>query len=64
MIQIAETEPIRSVTRNGETSVRAGDLQSPFLGIVVEVTGSDDKFDGTLVYFPGVRLSRLKGNTL
>lgn len=56
MKQISEHDSIREFLMLTETKVTIGEYQ----GVVAEVEVNDE-FDGTIVYFPGVTLLKLKG---
>lgn len=61
MIQINELSNVYSVSRYADTIIKATELRSTYRGVVVQVEDAvEGKFEGTLIYFPGVTLKELK----
>lgn len=64
MVRINEEHQVTAALQHADTSVNARDLVGDWEGIVVEVANgvgcTNELFDGTLVYFPGVTLKELK----
>lgn len=63
MKQISHNDTISNFLQDTDTKVKATDLEMSYEGVVSEVTVNGE-FDGTLIYFPGVRLKKLKGDDL
>ena len=59
MMQIYEGEHIRSVLEYAATKIKSDSIAEGWHGVAVETTGNDCKFEGTLLYFPGVKLKEL-----
>lgn len=66
MQQVLDSSTITEVFAVADTRITANELRSYYQGVVVEVMAANvygDAYDGTLVYFPGVKLKDLKADT-
>ena len=68
MKQVFENEVIRTILERADRSVRSEAITPGYVGTIVEVLGRivlpngnilRGEFEGTLVYFPGVRATEL-----
>lgn len=64
MERINETQPIRSILERAAHVARSHQLAPDYLATMVEITRTDasenvESFEGTLLYFPGVRATDL-----
>ena len=64
MVQINETEPIRTILERANLTTKSEFIEPGFAAVVVEVASKDlttgqPAFEGTLLYFPGIHSSLL-----
>lgn len=65
MQQVNESEALRMVLEKADAIIKTEDFEPGYRGIVVEsVSGKEffadrNDFEGTVIYFPGVKLSQL-----